>query len=111
MWTWKHRFALAFCAAFLTVQTVVPLLRLARPRPARFGWQMWTVRPTFPTFRMVMADGTKRAPDLSVYVAVNRGEVDLRDALPPHLCRAVPGVTAVEITEPVTDLVSVQQCH
>jgi hypothetical protein len=103
MWTWRHRLALTCCVSYLAIQVVVPFTRLARARPARFGWQMWSVRIAFPRFLLVMADGTTMAPDLARYVATSRGEVDLRDALPPHLCRVVPELSAVEIRTPGSD--------
>jgi hypothetical protein len=111
MWTWKQRLSFAFCLSFLTVQVVVPFKLLASPRPARFGWQMWSVGTAFPRFRIVLEDGTTQPPDLSVYVAMSRGEVDLRDALPPHLCRVIPGVVAVEIRTPGSDVPSVYSCR
>lgn len=102
--------ATAFFVLFLGVQAAVPLARLWAPRPARFGWQMFTASEPRPRFSLVLRDGTSRPADLRLYVAHSRGEVDLARALPPHLCRVVPGVASVQITAPDSSQPRVYQC-
>ena len=89
-----------FFVSFLLVQTTVPLVQLSAPRPARFGWQMFTAGPQRRGFTLLMRDGTTQPVPLHLYVAQSRGEVDLGKALPQHLCRVVPDVASVRITEP-----------
>jgi hypothetical protein len=110
-WTWKSARAALFCGAFLTLQIVVPLVQLASPRPARFGWHMWSARRTPSRFLVILRDGTTRPADLARYVGLGRGEMDLDTALPPHLCRVVPDATAVEIRSPGLDAPRVHSCR
>ena len=102
--------ATAFFALFLAIQTAVPLVQLWAPRPARFGWQMFTASPQRPRFSLVMRDGTSRPADLRRYVAYSRGEVDLENALPPHLCRVVPDVASVQVAAPDSKQPRVYKC-
>jgi len=111
MWTSRHLLAAVFCASLLTVQITVPIVQLTSPRPARFGWQMWTARPHAPQFYIVMNDGSVRPADVSVYLASSRGEMDARGVLPPHLCRVIPDIAAVEIRPRGTDAVQLYRCH
>jgi len=102
--------AIAFFVLFLLIQTGVPLVQLWAPRPARFGWQMFTATPQRPRFSLVMRDGTIRPADLRLYVAQSRGEVDLEKALPRHLCRVVPDVASVQIITPDAKQPRVYEC-
>ncbi|HEU4887219.1 MAG TPA: hypothetical protein VFV49_04985 [Thermoanaerobaculia bacterium] len=102
--------ATAFFLLFLLIQTAVPLVRLGAPRPARFGWQMFSAAPQRPRFTLVLRDGTSQPADLRLYVAQSRGEVDLEKALPPHLCRVVPDLASVRITTPDSKQPRVYEC-
>jgi len=99
-WTAESAAAIAFFVLFLLVQTAVPLVQLWAPRPARFGWQMFSARQPRARFSLVLRDGTVQPAKLDLYVAQSRGEVDLEEALPRHLCRVVPDVAAVQIDAP-----------
>jgi hypothetical protein len=72
---------------------------------------MWTVRVTFPRFFVIMQDGTRTPADLLKYVAASRGEIDLRDALPPHLCGIVAGIAAVDVQSPGSASSSIYPCR
>ena len=109
--TWKSMLALVFCFSFLTIQIVVPILKLTSQRPARFGWHMWAARKKFPRFFVVLKDGTTKAADLSLHIGLSRGEMDFTEELPPHLCRVVPDITAVEIKTPHSELLKVHTCR
>ena len=89
-----------FFGLFLLIQTGVPLVRLWAPRPARFGWQMFSASQARARFSLVLRDGTVQPANLGLYVAHSRGEVNLEKALPPHLCRVVPDLASVQITSP-----------
>jgi hypothetical protein len=102
--------ATAFFVLFLVVQTAVPLVQLWSPRPARFGWQMFSASQPRPRFSLVMRDGTSQPANLRLFVAHSRGEVDLEKALPRHLCRVVPDVAAVQITAPDSKQPRVYTC-
>jgi hypothetical protein len=88
--------AACFFVVFLAAQIVIPLAQLAwSPRPARFGWQMYSVVSVAPSFTLFMRDGATRPLDIRPYVASLRGDVPLAHFLPPHLCRLFPDAAAV----------------
>ena len=102
--------ATAFFVFFLLIQTAVPLVQLWAPRPARFGWQMFSARRQPAHFSLVMRDGTSHPANLRLYVAQSRGEADLEKALPRHLCRVVPDVAFVQISAPDSKQPRVYKC-
>jgi hypothetical protein len=110
-WSAKAIAIAAFFVLFLSIQTAVPLVKLFEPRPARFGWQMFTAKPQRVRFTLVMHDGTKKPVDLRQYVGHSRGEVSLESALPQHLCRVVPNVDAVQITAVDSNASRVHPCR
>ena len=97
LWSSSNVLALAFFVAFLAIQIIVPIVKLTSPRPARFGWHMWTARKRNPEFVMIMKDGTASPVNLSTYLGLSRGELDIQEAMPAHLCRVVPNVASVQI--------------
>ena len=109
-WTAESLAAAAFFVLFLMIQTAVPLVQLWAPRPARFGWQMFSARQSRARFSLVLRDGAVQPVKLDLYVAQSRGEVDLEEALPRHLCRVVPDLTAVQITAPSAKQPRFYQC-
>ncbi len=75
---------------------LIPLVQLAwSPRPARFGWQMYSVVSAAPRFELIMRDGTAKPLDITPYVTSLRGDVPLARFLPPHLCTLFPDAAAV----------------
>lgn len=99
-WSTRKILAIAFFVTFLAIQIVVPVVKLTSPRPARFGWHMWTARKPNPQFVMTMKDGSVSPVILSTYLGLSRGEMDIREAMPAHLCRVVPDVASVQ-TKPL----------
>ena len=110
-WTSKRVLILIFFVSFLTIKIAVPVIQLTSQRPARFGWHMWSARKRFPQFFIVLKDGTSRPADLSTYIGWSRGEMDFTEALPPHLCRVVPEIAAVEIKSPGSETLKVHVCR
>ena len=96
-WSTRNILAIAFFVTFLAIQIVVPVVKLTAPRPARFGWHMWSARKRNPQFVLIMKDGGASPVILSTYLGLSRGELDIREAMPPHLCRVVPDVASVQI--------------
>jgi hypothetical protein len=85
-----------FFVVFLAAQILIPLAQLAwSPRPARFGWQMYSVVSNAPRFDLVMRDGTANPLDITPYVTSLRADVPLARFLPPHLCILFPDAAAV----------------
>ena len=101
---------LVFVVLFLSIQIIVPAVKLMSPRPARFGWHMWTVKPPRRHVVLLMRDGTTRPADLRPYLAQGRGELDLDDVLPPHLCRMIPDVAAVHYRSRRTATIQIHPC-
>ena len=88
--------AMCFFVAFLSIQLTVPIIQLVwSPRPARFGWQMYSVVSAPPRFDLIGRDGTTSPLDISPYVTSMRGDVPLAQFLPAHLCARFPDAAAV----------------
>jgi hypothetical protein len=92
----KRQAAAWFFVAFLAIQLAAPLVQLFwAPRPARFGWQMYSVVSKPPRFELIMRDGAAQPLDISPYVTSMRADVPLARFLPPHLCKLFPDAAAV----------------
>jgi hypothetical protein len=90
--------AVAFFVMFLLMQVAVPLFQLTQPRPARFGWQMFsTLRADAlgVSYHIEAAGGELIPVQLSAHFARVRLEIDHRTVLPPYLCEVTPGAAAV----------------
>jgi len=109
--SFKNLLALSFFVAFLAIQIVVPIVKLTSLRPARFGWHMWTARKPNPRFTLVFKDGTTSPAILSTYLGLSRGELDIREAMPAHLCRVVPNVASVQINTVDSESLKVYTCR
>ena len=109
---WVRAVVTTFFMGFLIVQLIIPIVQLVwAPRPARFGWQMFSVSAPPPSFAVMLSDGTTRPIAIEPFVTSLRGDVPLSQFLPPHLCRVVPHVVAVryqfhESSQPETYLCS-----
>jgi hypothetical protein len=85
-----------FFLAFLAGQILIPLAQLAwSPRPARFGWQMYSVASAAPRFELIMRDGAVKPLDITPYVTSLRADVPLARFLPPHLCMLFPDAAVI----------------
>jgi hypothetical protein len=93
---WVQIAATTFFIGFLIIQLIMPIVQLIwAPRPARFGWQMFSVSSPPPNFAVVLDDGTSKPIAIESFVTSLRGDVPLAQFLPPHLCRVVPHIIAV----------------
>ncbi len=90
----RRRAIVLFCAAFVAVQILVPIYRLALPPNQPFGWQMYSSVAGY-RYEVKLADGTTSEADPVDYVLRYRTEIDFRDHLPPVLCRAFPDATEI----------------
>ncbi len=93
----RKQASILFCAAFLAVQVAVPAWQLSQPRPARFGWQMYSGIKPQPRMFTITEDGGQREVDLRRHVGYQRIDLDYVAFLPPHLCQTIPGVQAVRV--------------
>lgn len=73
--------------AFLVVQLAVPIAALMAPRPARFGWHMFTTFTPVQSVWTEAADGTLSPVDLEELLVHPRPETNLGPALADRLCR------------------------
>jgi hypothetical protein len=92
----RRMLAAGFMIVFLAIQIAVPLIQLVwAPRPARFGWQMYSVVSAAPHFELILRDGATRTLDIAPYVTSMRADVPIAHFLPPHLCALFPDAAAV----------------
>ena len=99
--TWLERtkefLAAGFVVAFLTVQLLVPALKLAEPRAARFGWQMYSAVSHPVYFAVVMADGSIVDTHPRRF---GRNDFPYWEIIPPQLCRQIPDARSVGVSIP-----------
>ncbi|MEO7910186.1 MAG: hypothetical protein ABIV47_11095 [Roseiflexaceae bacterium] len=104
--------AACFFVVFLAAQILIPLAQLVwAPRPARFGWQMYSVASAAPRFELVMGDRGIKPLDITPYVTSLRGDVPLTRFLPPHLCALFPDAAAVRYRMDDGSQAGIYQCH
>ena len=65
----------------------VPTAAMFEPRPARFGWQMFTAMAPVPAAWVETTDGNERPVDVGALLVHPRPEADLAPALAELLCR------------------------
>ena len=99
-WSARDRLVAAVIIVYLVLQVGVPTVLLLRPRPQRFGWQMFTNAPVIPTVVVHRSSGRGDTVDVDRYFARRRpeltpGELDL---LAPHVCRVTDDAALVEIS-------------
>jgi hypothetical protein len=70
------------------------LWQLTRPRPARFGWQMYAGLAQASEFTSIHRDGSRATAPLDHYIIRPRDDLDLLRYLPPAIC-ARTGAAAV----------------
>ncbi len=94
----QHRWLRWLVLAVLLVQIGVPLVQLLKPRPARFGWQMYATGRAHPQIALVLPDGQTVPVTISDHLAYLRRDAYLQPAMTPHLCRRYPAALAVRYT-------------
>ena len=87
---------------YLAIQLLLPAVLLVGPRPARFGWQMYSTAADLPTVVAVDASGHERTVDVASLLAGPRAEVDYVPLLVDQGCRLVEAETLL-IQPPGTD--------
>ncbi|HVL11170.1 MAG TPA: hypothetical protein VM529_01305 [Gemmata sp.] len=85
----------------LGVMVGVPLARLAGPKPARFGWHMYSAGRPMPDVWVVYPDRTVHPVATEAVLGHHRSDfTDLERHLTPHLLRLYPGAVAVRYQRP-----------
>lgn len=93
----RRKYTTWLAGAYLLLQIAVPAVMLLQPRPARFGWQMFSGGSVAADY-VVEHDGFTSRIDPTDFVALSRADIDLTIHLPAHLCEVVPGARAVRVT-------------
>ncbi|HLT18929.1 MAG TPA: hypothetical protein VKZ96_05685 [Thermomicrobiales bacterium] len=106
----ESRLAQIVILLFVVTQVLVPAYLLLGPRPAHFGWQMYSGVRTLSEFTTIDASGQAREIEPNDYLGNPRLEIDLTTALPAHICATQPAVVAVQARNPITDEVVATPC-
>lgn len=91
--------ALLCVTLVLVIQVGVPVATLASPRPARFGWHMYSAVRGLPEVAVRMRTGDVEPVDVAALLARPRGEIHYADAITRHLCAGRADVASVIVTE------------
>ena len=86
-----------FIVLFGLIQIVLPAIMLREPRPARFGWHMFTQGRKPGDFAVIHSDGHRTPVRIADYAVQARPEVSFYAVLPAHLCRVIPEAHAVAV--------------
>jgi hypothetical protein len=98
-----YKLAGIFAAAFILAQLTIPLFQLTQPRPARFGWQMYSTVPVGSLGGVFVVDWGAGGVDtvkVADHVARVRPEMDYRRLLPPYLCQKNRSAAAIRFDRP-----------
>jgi hypothetical protein len=85
-----------FAVAWLVWQLGLPLVKLVAPRPARFGWQMFSGGESL-RFFLRRGDGVEVEVSPLTVLAVPRSEIRAERELVAALCAADPRAEAVRV--------------
>ncbi len=85
-WTGREMLAAMLCVAILTVQLAVPIRAFLEPRPARFGWHMYSTLNYLPEAWIEGADGSVAMVDVMKVLGDTRAEIHWSDPLAALLC-------------------------
>jgi hypothetical protein len=93
------RAATIWLLLFVVTQVLVPAWRLFLPRPARFGWQMYSHAGDFPSVAVVRR-ATSDTVALDRVLAFPRADIQSVDhrALVRHLCRVLTDADSVRMS-------------
>lgn len=108
--TFTHRAAAVFFVVFVAVQVLVPIVQLAKTRPAHFGWQMFSDWRSIPQYWVVFGDGSTREIDVHEHIGVRRLDADYHREFPAYLCRTYADAVAVRWQWPGSDEIEEIRC-
>lgn len=95
---------------FLSVQLTIATAALFEPRPARWGWQMYSGVKTRAAFTIVRANGDREDVVLTDYLGQPRGDIDLIGRLPGYICKVEPDAVTIEINPPGDEAMTEVRC-
>jgi len=82
----RDRLVPAVIVVLLAVQVGVPAWQMRKPRPVRFGWQMYAGIAEPFSFTAVRAGGEREDVRIADYLANHRGDIAVSSVLPPEIC-------------------------
>jgi len=85
----------------LLLQVGIPVVQLGQPRPARFGWQMFSGVRRWPQFWAVDGLGHAAAIDLTRFLGNPRTDIEIPPAIWRDLCVRLPGSRAIRVEDGV----------
>ena len=87
-------------AAFMVLAVAIPTVALLSPRPARFGWQMYSVAYPAPRAWVQASDGSTREFDLADRMAVLRADTADPASVSRWLCNHEQGAAVLVELQP-----------
>ena len=97
-WPVRAILTAALFVAIAIVQVGVPIRQFVEPRPARFGWHMYSNMNPPPRAWVEAADGERIEVDVMQVLGDTRAEVSWSGPLAERLC-AAEGVSAVIVID------------
>jgi hypothetical protein len=97
-WTRRSVIAAALFVAIAAIQVAIPVLATFEPRPARFGWQMYSTVSPVPEVWTEDHAGTRVGVDIAPLMGDPRAEILWAEPLANALCQE-PEVSAVIVLE------------
>lgn len=97
-WTSRAILTAALFVAIATVQVAVPIRQFVEPRPARFGWHMYSNMNPPPLAWVERAGGQRIEVDVMQVLGDTRAEISWSGPLAERLC-AADGVRAVIVVD------------
>jgi hypothetical protein len=97
-WTRRSLIAATLFLSIAAVQVAIPVRATFEPRPARFGWQMYSTVSPVPEVWTEDAAGTRVGVDIAPLMGDPRAEILWAEPLADALCRQ-PDVSAVVVLE------------
>jgi hypothetical protein len=108
--SWRHTVSALALVGILLAQIVPPTVQLLKPKPQRFGWQMFSAFNPIPQYELIMPDGQIVPVDLHQHVGAWRNEADYARYLPAHLQRVYPQARGIRVRWPDRPGVEVIPC-
>lgn len=93
-WRKSRVLAVVVFTLVLAVQVAIPTSRLIGGHAQRFGWQMFSGSEAFPEFVVVTSTG-ERPVSLEDHLLRQRVELNVGEALPPHLCEVIDNAVSI----------------
>lgn len=107
--TRASRWPIAFFFIYLAVQIALPVYHLFRPRPTRFGWQMFSAA-SVPSHVWIVSGDQLEEISAQAYIGYFRADLEWERYALPHLCRVSPQATAIRYSMPLDNTVREYRC-